>query len=107
MWINVDLKIHKNDEIILIKNVDNCNLNFWKNIYTYWENDSFNIFDKFLDKNKIFIDIGSWIGTTSIYGCRKSKHVYCIEAENEAFNDLSLNLELNCNNYTLINNIIF
>jgi len=101
------LKIHKNDEIILIKNVDNCNLNFWKNIYTYWENDSFNIFDKFLDKNKIFIDIGSWIGTTSIYGCRKSNHVYCIEAENEAFNDLSLNLELNCNNYTLINKAIY
>jgi hypothetical protein len=77
------LKINKNNEFFLIKNdVNNLNLSFWKNTYTLCDKDKFEVFDKYLSKDKIFIDIGGWIGTTAMYGSRKSKHVYSIEADN-------------------------
>jgi len=106
---NKYLKIHKNDDYFFIENrVDDSNLNFWKDCYTNWETDSFNIFDRFLNKNKIFIDIGGWIGTTCMYGARKSKHVYSIEADYNSFTDQSANCKINCeNNYTLINKAIY
>jgi FkbM family methyltransferase len=103
------LKINKNNKLFLIKNdVNNLNLPFWKNTYTHWENETFEIFDKYLSKDKIFIDIGGWIGTTAMYGSIKSKHVYSIEADNMSFNDMKTNMKANCaNNYTLINKAIF
>jgi FkbM family methyltransferase len=106
---NKYLKIYKNNELFLIENDEsNQNLSFWKNMYSQWENDTFEIFDKYLSKDKILIDIGGWIGTTSMYGSRKSKQVYSIEAENKSFNDMMINLTTNCiNNYTLINKAIF
>jgi len=99
----------KNNEKFLIDKSISENLDFWKNIYPTWENDTFTIFDKYLSRDKIFIDIGAWIGTTSMYGSRKSKHVYSVEADNLSIKDLSLNLSNNCinNNYTVINKAIF
>tara|TARA_B110000285_G_scaffold204034_1_gene240672 strand:+ start:469 stop:1845 length:1377 start_codon:yes stop_codon:yes gene_type:complete len=101
--------ILKNKETFLISNSIRDNLDFWKNIYANWENDTFEIFDTYLNKDKIMIDIGGWIGTTAMYGSRQSKHVYCIEADTLSFNDLSLNMNNNCinNNYTLINKAIY
>lgn len=101
--------ITKNMETFLISNSIKDNLPFWKNIYSNWEQDTFKIFDTYLNKEKIMIDIGGWIGTTAMYGSRKSKHVYCIEADTLSFNDLSLNMNNNCidNNYTLINKAIY
>jgi FkbM family methyltransferase len=106
---NKYLKIYKNNELFLIENDEsNQNLSFWKNIYSQWENETFKIFDKYLSKDKVFIDIGGWIGTTAMYGSRKSKHVYSIEADNNSFNDMMINFTTNCtNNYTLINKAIF
>jgi len=103
------LLIHKNSELFLIeKKFNNPNLSFWKDIYGEWENDTFKVFDKYLSKDKVFIDIGGWIATTSMYGSRKSKHVYAIEADKFAFNDMTINLKANCeNNYTLINKAIY
>jgi FkbM family methyltransferase len=103
------LKIHKNDELFLIENTqDNPNLPFWINNYKNWENDSFKIYDKYLSKNNILIEIGGWIGGTSMYGCRKSKHVYSIEADFLSFDDLNNNLQINCtNNYTLIKKAVY
>lgn len=106
---NKYLKIYKNNELFLIENNEsNQNLSFWKNIFSQWENETFKIFDKYLSKDKIFIDIGGWIGTTSMYASRKSKHVYSIEADKQSINDMRLNLEINSNgNYTLINKAIY
>jgi FkbM family methyltransferase len=103
------IEIQKNNEIFLIKNNENDqNLLFWKNIYSTWENETFSIFDEFLDKNKIFIDIGGWIGTTSMYGSRNSKYVYIVEANNNSCKDMKLNLEINCNNnYEIINKVVY
>ena len=103
------LKINKNNELFLIENnQNNPNLYFWKDHYTNWENESFKVYDKYLSKNNILIEIGGWIGGTSMYGCRKSKHVYSIEAETLSFDDMKLNLQTNCtNNYTLINKAVY
>jgi FkbM family methyltransferase len=103
------LKINKNNELFFIENNENNpNLSFWKNTYSNWENDTFKVFDKFLMKDKIFIDIGGWIATSAMYGSRKSKHVYSIEADYNTFEDMKLNLQTNCtNNYTLINKAIY
>lgn len=107
--VNKYLQIYKNKELFLIENNEsNQNLSFWKNIYNQWENETFEIFDKYLSKDKILIDIGGWIGTTAMYGARNSKHVYSIEADNYSVNDMMINLKTNCiNNYTLINKVIF
>jgi FkbM family methyltransferase len=106
---NKYLKIYKNNELFLIENNEsNQNLFFWKNIYSKWESETFEIFDKYLSKDKIFIDIGGWIGTTAMYGSRNSKHVYSIEADKYSVADMMNNLKTNCkNNYTLINKAIF
>ena len=98
----------KNNEKFLINNSIIENLNFWKNIYPTWEQDTFAVFDKYLKKDKVFIDIGAWIGTTSMYGSRKSKHVYSVEADSLSIKDLSQNLSDNCinNNFTIINKAV-
>jgi beta-1,4-mannosyl-glycoprotein beta-1,4-N-acetylglucosaminyltransferase len=102
------LKIEKRKELFLIQNHDDKNIDFWKKIFVNWENDTFAVFDTYLTQDKDFIDIGGWIGTTSMYGSRKSKHVYCIEADSLAFKDMKRNMEINCeSNYTLINKAIY
>jgi FkbM family methyltransferase len=103
------IEVRKNDELFLIENNNNNpNLSFWRDTYSNWEQDTFFVFDKILQKDKVFIDIGGWIGTTSMYGSRKSKHVYSIEADNKSIADMQTNLQTNCvQNYTLINKAIY
>ena len=104
------IKINKNNEYLLILNdINNINLNFWKNTYSHWESTTFDIFDQFLTSDKIFIDIGGWIGTTCIYGSRKSKHVYVVEADQLSIIDMKKNIYINNinNNITLIKNAIY
>lgn len=103
------INVFKNNELFLIKNNNSdTNLSFWKDTYSNWKNDMFNVLDKFLSKDKIFIDIGGWIGTTTMYGSRKYKYVYSIDADNKSYNDMIINLHTNCDsNYTLINEPIY
>jgi FkbM family methyltransferase len=103
------LKITKNNELFLIENnQNNPNLYFWSDHYKNWEDASFKVYDKYISKNNILIDIGGWIGATSMYGCRKSKHVYSIEPSTISFDDMAINLKTNCpNNYTLIKKAVY
>jgi FkbM family methyltransferase len=101
------LQTTKNGELFLIKK-DRSNLPFWQNHFSHWENYTFAVFDRFLHKDKIFIDIGGWVGTTCMYGSRMSKEVYCVEADKVSFECLKANCETNCaRNYTLINSAIY
>ena len=101
------LKIYKNNEFFFIENNEaNPYLHFWKNVYSVWHNETFEIVDRYLSQDKIFIDIGGWIGPFGMYASRKSKHVYSIEGDNSSFNDMVINFKTNCiQNYTLINNV--
>jgi len=103
------LERKKHDETFLIEyREDDKNLRFWEHTFESFEEETYAVFDKYLRKDKVFIDVGSWIGATTMYGSRKSKHVYCIEADKKAFLDMSRNMALNCEpNYTLLNKAIY
>lgn len=90
----------KRDETILFtKNSLSHNKNWcykwFLNNYETWEEPLFDIFNKFLSKEKVFIDIGGWIGTTCLYAAKKSKYVYVVEADPLSVIGLESNLKLN------------
>lgn len=102
------IRVEKNGEIFLIEDTDtDQNIDFWKRRYSDWENDTFAVFDAHLDESKVFIDIGGWIGTTCMYGGRKSKRVIVVEADSESIKDLRKNCSLNCNNVDIVNKAVF
>ena len=73
-----------------------------------WEPFTFEIFNKFKDNNKVAIDIGGWIGPTTIYLSKIFKEVITIEADNIAFKSLSKNVKDNfCDNVTLYNKAFY
>jgi hypothetical protein len=66
----------------------------------------FEVFNKYLSKDKVFIDIGKWIIPTSLYASRKSKRVFGIEyGYNSGDSGGGANTAImkdNCSNYTHI-----
>jgi FkbM family methyltransferase len=60
-----------------------------------WENDTFNIIDYFTNTDKIYIDIGAWIGPTVLYSSNKFKKVLCFEPDPIAYNELIDNININ------------
>lgn len=86
--------VPKNGEKIVTQ-LGTINDEFWTHHYVRWEPDTFETFDKFLDSNKEFLDIGGWIGPTCIYASRKSSRVVVVEADPESLIDLRKNIELN------------
>ena len=76
--------------------------------YSTWEPDTFDVFDIYLDKNKVFIDLGGWIGTTCIYAANKSKYVYVVEADPYSVEGLKDNCKINkLENITIIDKPIY
>ncbi|MGE7906603.1 FkbM family methyltransferase [Peribacillus sp. NPDC094092] len=67
---------------------------FW-NSFSYWEIETFQIFDRYLNAGSTYLDIGAWIGPTVLYGAQKAKHVYAIEPDPIAYQELTKNLKLN------------
>jgi len=73
-----------------------------------WEPFTFEVFNKLKDKDKVAIDIGGWIGPTTIFLSKKFKEVITIEADNVAFDSLSKNIKDNfCENVTLHNKAFY
>ena len=69
---------------------------FWDGVVNkLWEPNTFQIFDRFIDKDHSFIDIGAWIGPTTLYGCQLSKYCYSFEPDPNAFKELKRNVNLN------------
>jgi len=65
---------------------------FWSNCY---ESNTYKIYDKFLDKNHSYIDIGAFVGATTLYCAHLAKKVYAIEPDPIAFSELEKNVNLN------------
>lgn len=78
--------------------------NFITNDFPNWEPDTLAVFDNLCNDNcEIAIDLGAWIGITSIYLAKKFKHVIAIECDKESLFDLEQNLTLNnISNVTII-----
>lgn len=60
-----------------------------------WEPSTFQIFDRFLSKEKNFLDIGAWIGPTALYAAPRANQVFAFEPDPVAYASLVRNLELN------------
>lgn len=77
---------------------------FWEDVNNgNWEPSTFCIFDKFIDQEHSFIDIGAWIGPTVLYGSQIAKKCYAIEPDPVALIELNENIKLNPNLKAKIN----
>jgi FkbM family methyltransferase len=71
-------------------------LSFWDEVVSgTWESATFAIFNRFLDRQHSYIDIGAWIGPTVLYGCQLAKTAYALEPDPLAYAELSQNIALN------------
>jgi FkbM family methyltransferase len=69
---------------------------FWNQVSSgAWESGTFAIFDRFLDREHSYIDIGAWIGPTLLYGCQLAKAAYGLEPDPLAYAELKQNIGLN------------
>lgn len=89
------IPIQKRNETFLIQMDGGINDYFWKQIYPNWENETFDIFDKYLNKEKQFLDIGAWVGVTCLYASRLSSYVVCVEADPVSVKKLQYNINTN------------
>jgi len=60
-----------------------------------WEPDTRLVFNRFIDAQHSYIDIGAWIGPTVLMGCPLAKCVYAIEPDPIAFPELVENIASN------------
>jgi len=73
-----------------------------------WEPVTFKMFKEVSNPEKVAIDIGSWIGPTTIFLSKYFKKVISIEADIVSFESLTSNIEDNeCKNVTLINKAFY
>jgi hypothetical protein len=101
-YINKTYKIiNKNDIFVLLENTDPY-IYFWENAYSNYENDKFILFDKYIDLNKIVIDIGNELAFTSIYLSKKSKNVYSIMMNNNISTYFENIISINAKNIELL-----
>ncbi len=69
---------------------------FWEELESgKWESDTFDVFDRFLDKDTVFLDIGGWIGSTFLYASQLVKRSFVFEPDEVAFKELTANLSQN------------
>ena len=58
---------------------------------------NFSVFDSNIDEQTLFIDVGGWIGSTSLYAAQIAKKTLILEPDPIAFKRLKGNLGLNLN----------
>jgi FkbM family methyltransferase len=91
----------KNNSVLVHKNKIQFNVtltenrSFWINHYPSWEPETFEIFDRFADPNKLLVDIGTWIGPTLLYGSQRFHHVFGVEADQQSFKEVNRNVMIN------------
>lgn len=80
---------------------------FTATLFKNWEEDTFDVFEMVADKNGMAIDIGAWIGTTSIWLSKNFHDVIAVEADKESVVFLKKNLEASgCPNVTICDKAI-
>lgn len=62
-----------------------------------WEPETFRILQAFLDTRSAYIDVGAWIGPTSLFAASYAERVVAFEPDPTAYSHLARNLELNPN----------
>ena len=67
---------------------------FWNNFLS-WEQNDLNFVTEKGEQDKIFIDIGAWIGPYTLIAASMGMKVYAFEPDKVAFQELKKNIELN------------
>jgi FkbM family methyltransferase len=69
---------------------------FWKDVRAgRWEPETFRVFERWLQPDMIYVDIGAWIGPTVLAASRRVAEVFCIEPDPVAYRFLLTNIALN------------
>jgi FkbM family methyltransferase len=100
---------NKNNIVINKKNVlhtfvpfDVATDHFVENVFAYWERETFEVFDQVKDPYGIAIDLGAWIGTTSIWLSKNFSSVIAVDADRVSLQCLKNNLKASqCFNVTI------
>jgi len=74
---------------------DEYSCNWFRGRYDGWEEGTFDVLDRFLGENSIYIDVGAWIGPTVLYAAAKCARVYCFEPDPVAYSRLERNIANN------------
>lgn len=75
-------EITKRNNSLLVQFDGSSDDDFWRNTYSdNWEEATFDILDRYLDIRKPYLEIGGWIGDTSIYASRNSSLVVTVEPD--------------------------
>jgi FkbM family methyltransferase len=75
---------------------------FTSQVFQNWENETFDVFEQVQDPEGIALDIGAWIGTTSIWLSKHFKHVVAVECDRISLTCLEKNLEASkCHNVSI------
>jgi FkbM family methyltransferase len=69
---------------------------FWDRVERgEWEPATFAVLSRLLDREHSYVDVGSWIGPTVLYGAQLARHCYALEPDPVAFAQLRENVALN------------
>ncbi len=79
-----------------------------RNVFPHWEPETFDVFELVKDKNGIAIDLGAWIGATTIWLSKNFSHVVAIDADKISLQCLRNNLRASqCNNISICEQPVF
>ena len=67
---------------------------FWNN-FSIWEQKDLNFVIENGEEDKIFIDVGAWIGPYTLLAAQMGMKVYAFEPDNIAYRELKNNIQLN------------
>jgi FkbM family methyltransferase len=89
------LNVKKNGTLFRVSNNQKFKY-FWEKVFAnQWEEFTFRVFDHYLQPDKNYLDIGAWIGPTSLYAAHRAKHTFAVEPDPIAFHELLANISLN------------
>ncbi|MGH1385943.1 FkbM family methyltransferase [Kordia sp.] len=72
------------------------NKHYWSYINSIdWEPHTFAIFDHFVNKNSVVLDVGSWSGVLTLYAAKIAKEVHALDPDPVCFSELNKNVALN------------
>lgn len=75
---------------------DPDHIGFWRDVSRgRWEPDTFRFLEQALPPGSVLVDIGAWIGPTTLFAAQRCRHVYAFEPDPDAYRYLLWNLKLN------------
>lgn len=87
---------------------DSASINFAQGAFSEWEEETFDVFEMVKDPEGVAIDLGAWIGATSIWLSKHFSDVIAVDADRVSLECLKLNLEASdCRNVTICDRPVY